>query len=78
MIMTLINSNENNDMYDQYRNEVDTAYVKEWQNDFLNYARNPHDKDCVIKVWKSLTKIRVDGFDILKEKRDIYMKMLIH
>jgi len=29
-------------------------------------------------VWKALTKIRVDGFDILKEKRDIYMKMLIH
>lgn len=29
-------------------------------------------------MWKALTKIRVDGFDILKEKRDIYMKMLIH
>jgi len=25
MIMTLINSNSNNDMYDQYRNEVDTT-----------------------------------------------------
>lgn len=76
--MTLINSNENNDMQDQYRNEVDTTQVKEWQTDFSNQAKNPHDKDTVIKVWKSLTKIRVDGFDIMKEKRDIYMKMLIH